>query len=99
MNSLGPSWSFTGPFMKDVLGGGGGSNGFQHIMLHIGPAMEGWLKDMETNSYQYNEENLKMLSGSVEKMLTGVDFEKLENERNDLMIDLFKAKASSSALI
>ncbi|KUJ20703.1 uncharacterized protein LY89DRAFT_730720 [Mollisia scopiformis] len=97
MNSLGPSWSFIGPFMKDVLGGG--PAGFEHLMKHVGLGMQGWLKDMTANSYEYTDENPKILDRSVQDMLGGVDLEKMESERNDLMIDLFKAKASASSLI
>jgi 3-hydroxyacyl-CoA dehydrogenase len=99
LNSLGPLWSFTGPFLKDALGGGGGVDGFKHIMQHIGPAAEVWLKDMSDNSYEYNEQNLEILCRSVEEMLAGVDIRKLDNNRNKLMIDLFKTKAAASDLI
>jgi 3-hydroxyacyl-CoA dehydrogenase len=99
MNSLAPRWSFSGPFANDVLGGGGGADGFNHMMTHLGPAMEGWLKDMAAHCYEYSEENLKILSASVNDLLEGVDTEKLDKQRNELMIDLFKTRASASDLV
>ncbi|KAL9070787.1 MAG: hypothetical protein Q9157_005689 [Trypethelium eluteriae] len=99
MNSLGPSWSFTGPFMKDVLGGGANAGGFRHLMEHVGVTMQDWLKDMAAHSYEYTDENLNVLDSSVQEMLAGVDIERLEEERNNLMIEVFKAKASAKALI
>jgi 3-hydroxyacyl-CoA dehydrogenase len=83
--------------MKDVLGGG--PAGFKHLMQHVGLGMQGWLKDMAAHPYQYTDENLELLDRSVQEMMTGVDLEKMESERNDLTIDLFKAKASASYLI
>lgn len=97
MNSLGPSWAFTGPFTKDSLGGGVG--GFQHILRHIGLGMQGWLKDMAAHSYEYTEANIKILDDSVKEMLVGVDMDKLEAARNEMMVELFKAKRSNPALI
>jgi 3-hydroxyacyl-CoA dehydrogenase len=99
LNSLGPLWSFTGPFLKDALGGGGGADGFKHIMQHIVTAAEEWLKDMTVHSYQYTDDNLQILCNSVEEMLNGVDTEKLDAERSNLMIDLFKTKALASTLM
>ncbi|KAL9082522.1 MAG: hypothetical protein Q9165_008871 [Trypethelium subeluteriae] len=88
-----------GPFMKDVLGGGANSGGFRHLMEHVGVAMEDWLKDMAAHSYQYSEENLNALDSSVQEMLAGVDIGRLEEKRNNLMIEVFKAKASAKALV
>ena len=92
VNSLGPSWSFTGPFLKNALGGGSGAGGFDHLIRHVGFGMQSWLKDMATNSYQYTDDNLKTLGASVEEMLVGVDTDKLDDERNTLMLDLSKLR-------
>ncbi|KAF2228453.1 hypothetical protein EV356DRAFT_538085 [Viridothelium virens] len=99
IDNLGPSWSFTGPFMKDVLGGGANAGGFRHLMEHVGVTMQDWLKDVVAHSYEYTDENLNVLDSSVKEMLAGVDIERLEEERNNLMIEVFKAKASAKALV
>ncbi|KAI9664030.1 MAG: hypothetical protein M1821_007521 [Bathelium mastoideum] len=88
-----------GPFMKNVLGGGANAGGFRHLMEHVGVAMQDWLKDMAAHSYEYSEENLNVLDSSVQEMLAGVDIARLEEERNYLMIEVFKAKASAKALV
>jgi hypothetical protein len=38
--SLGPRWAIVGPFMANAMGGGGGSDGFRHLLEHLGPATE-----------------------------------------------------------
>nr|POE94217.1 l-carnitine dehydrogenase [Quercus suber] len=42
--SLGPRYALSGPFMSNVMGGGGSKTGFKHLVLHIGPAMNVWLQ-------------------------------------------------------
>jgi len=97
MDSLGPSWKFIGPYMRTALGGGDG--GFEHIMKHLGPAVQRWLKDMETNSFEYSDENLKIVAQSVQEMQQGADMEEVEAQRDELIIDTLKAKAKATALI
>jgi 3-hydroxyacyl-CoA dehydrogenase len=36
--SIGPRWAVVGPLLANAMGGGGGSDGFRHLLEHLGPA-------------------------------------------------------------
>ncbi|KAK8205265.1 hypothetical protein M8818_004977 [Zalaria obscura] len=93
--SLGPRWAFTGPFMSNVMGGGGGRDGFKHLLGHLGPAAKAWTDDMNAHVYVYNEENLEALDKSVQKMLDDVDAQQVEAQRDDLLINFVEREEGS----
>ncbi|TVY68921.1 L-carnitine dehydrogenase [Lachnellula suecica] len=55
---LGLRWALTGPFMTNILGGGGGKTSFKKLLEHLAPAAQGWTKDMNEHSFDYSEESL-----------------------------------------
>ncbi|TKA47830.1 hypothetical protein B0A55_13137, partial [Friedmanniomyces simplex] len=95
----GPRWALTGPFMANISGGGGGKYGFQHLMRHLGPAMQGWLEDMRAHSYDFGEDSLAVCEGSVQEMLGHVDLEEVEKQRDELLVKLLSLKVGASALV
>ena len=80
------------------MGGGGGPDGFRHVVKHLGPARETWAKDMAAHAYSYTDANLDILDVSVQDMLKGVDMKKLQEERDELMAELLKLRATTSQL-
>ncbi|KAI5195015.1 putative hydroxyacyl-CoA dehydrogenase [Aureobasidium subglaciale] len=92
-NSLGPRWALTGPLMSNAMGGGGGTDGFRHLLEHLGPASEAWLADMREHAFVFNKESLDGLSASVGEELEGKDVQKLEAERDRLLVEVLKLKA------
>jgi 3-hydroxyacyl-CoA dehydrogenase len=90
--SLGPRWAVTGPFMSNAMGGGGGSDGFKHLLEHLGPATQKWLEDMKSHAFVLNEKNLDALSASVDEELKTRDVKTLERERDELLVELFRLK-------
>ncbi|KAB8221024.1 hypothetical protein BDV33DRAFT_230669 [Aspergillus novoparasiticus] len=92
---VGLRWAFTGPFMTNVLGGGGGKEGFRHLITHLGPAVQKWTDDMKEHAFVPDETNIKKLDDSVQEMLAVNDVTKVEKERDEALIDLIKRKRNT----
>lgn len=84
--SLGPRWAITGPFLSNAMGGGGGVDGFRHLLDHLGPASQKWLEDMRANTFTYTKENLDALTVSVSDELQGKDVSELERRRDESLV-------------
>lgn len=85
--------------MINVLGGGGGANGFQHTFEHIIPAMREWLKDMRAREYQFTDANKDTLAKSVHEELATYDPNTVEQQRDELLIRLLKDKKTKSLIV
>jgi 3-hydroxyacyl-CoA dehydrogenase len=85
--------------MSNVMGGGGGRGGFRHMLDHLGPAMQGWLKDMRANEYQYTPENAEKLDKSVQEELDVHDVATVEQQRDEILVRLLKDKKAASAIV
>lgn len=97
--SLGPRWAIVGPFMANAMGGGGGSDGFRHLLEHLGPATQAWTKDMQENAFSWNPENIEKLSTSVKEELTGKDVSALEQQRDRQLVEILKVKGKRRASV
>lgn len=97
--SLGPRYALVGPLMSNALGGGGGAVGFKHMLHHLGPAMQGWLKDMDENKIAWDEATLDVIDQSVQEQLRQFDIGKVEEQRDELTIRLLKEKKAASELV
>jgi 3-hydroxyacyl-CoA dehydrogenase len=95
---VGLRWALTGPFMTNVLGGGGGKDGFRHLVSHLGPAAQNWTKDMNDHAFIFNDANIQKLDESVQKMLAEGDVKKIEEQRDEALIDIIKRKQDATAL-
>jgi len=78
--------------MANAMGGGGGSDGFRHLLEHLGPASQAWLDDMYRNTFTFTTENLDSLTRSVSRELEGKDVAGLEKHRDNSLADLMKGK-------
>lgn len=100
--SLGPRWAVVGPFLANAMGGGGGSDGFRHLLEHLGPASQKWVEDMRANEFKWNQDNIDAICASVDQELKGKDIKALEQQRDAKLVGMFKIKgerrASSSAI-
>lgn len=85
--------------MCNILGGGGGKEGFKHLLEHPDPATLVWTKDMNANGFQWTMENKAKLDESVQEWLGKVDMAAIEAERDNCLIDIVKMKSESPALI
>ncbi|KAF5001120.1 hypothetical protein FGRMN_1231 [Fusarium graminum] len=89
-NSLGPRWAVTGPLVSNAMGGGGGADGFRHLMEHLGPASEKWLEDIRAHRFDSNKESIDLLTASVAEELEKEDVVALEARRDKFLIKLFR---------
>ena len=74
------------------MGGGGGSDGFRHLLEHLGPAIKGWTEDMQANAFSWSPESLDKLTVSVEEGFAGKDVAALEKQLDEQIIGILKMK-------
>ena len=86
-------WSLTGPFMTNVLGGGGS---FRNLLEHVGMAANSWTEDMQKHAFELTPESLDTLDASVLEWVENVDIRLLEKERDQVLLDLIEKKAKTS---
>ncbi|KAF4589839.1 3-hydroxyacyl-CoA dehyrogenase [Ophiocordyceps camponoti-floridani] len=91
-NSLGPRWAVVGPMMANAMGGGGGSEGFRHLLEHLGPATLEWKKDMDKHAFQWNKAGIDALADSVAKELEGKSVDEVAEKRDKQLVQLFRIK-------
>lgn len=99
--STGPGlrWALAGPYMTNVLGGGGGKDGFDHFMKHLGPAVHGWKRDMDENKFSFEEEEICGLQERVTPWVEKKQPEKVRQEMGDALIELLQTKSSKPSLV
>jgi 3-hydroxyacyl-CoA dehydrogenase len=90
--SIGPRWAVVGPLLANAMGGGGGSDGFRHLLEHLGPASREWTKDMQAHSFAWTPESMDTLTQSVGEELNGKDMAALERQRDNRLVEMFKVK-------
>ena len=77
--------------MSNAMGGGGrGSDGFRHLLEHLGPATQSWLEDTRKHTFKWDLQDLNALSASVGKELEGKDVAELEKQRDHRLIGVFQ---------
>ncbi|KAL4807209.1 hypothetical protein BDV18DRAFT_159428 [Aspergillus unguis] len=95
---VGLRWAFTGPFMTNVLGGGGGKDGFHQLMTHLGPGAQKWIEDMNAHAFKFSKEEIQKLDESVQKMLEDTAVEDVQAQRDEALVELINRKKGSVAL-
>lgn len=89
---LGPRWALIGPFMTNVLGGGGDKAGFVRILTHLLPAAKVWVDDMKEYAFDFGQDSIKILDGSVQQMLKKYDMEEFQKENARRLVEILKVK-------
>ncbi|MDB5143437.1 MAG: lcdH [Mucilaginibacter sp.] len=94
--SQGPGlrWAILGPYLNLYLSGGPG--GIRHVLEHLGPPMEEWMKDL--GKIEINAELTDLISDDLAKMLEGRDLEKIILERNEVLLALIDLKVKATDL-
>jgi carnitine 3-dehydrogenase len=87
-------WGLLGPFLNLHLSGGDG--GLRHVLEHLGPPIERWWDDLG---------DPRLTSGlcgtaieGVEQELDGLDLTDLVARRDELLIDLLRARGAAKEL-
>lgn len=89
-NSLGPRWTVVGPFMANAMGGGGGSQGFNRFLEHLGPAMQGWIQDIKANEFDWSLASIEKLSASLREEFGAEDVRELEEQRDLALVEVIR---------
>lgn len=85
--------------MANAMGGGGGSDGFRHLLEHLGPATQSWTKDMQEHAFSWNPESIDKLTTSVTEELAGKNVPALEQQRDKQLVEMFKVKGERRASV
>ncbi|KAB8218945.1 hypothetical protein BDV33DRAFT_231944 [Aspergillus novoparasiticus] len=85
-------WSTTGPFVTNILGGGGS---FRHLVEHIGTAAQVWAEDMRKHAFDLNPETISILDANVRETIGNVDMESLQRDRDHVLLDLIALKSQT----
>ena len=94
--SWGPGlrWGVMGPNLLFHLGGGEG--GIRHLLDHLGPAMEGWWKDLGRIEQIVPELKAKVIAG-VSQETSGRSVDELEAQRDEVLLGLLALRAARPA--
>lgn len=83
---LGLRWAAVGPFLTNILGGGGD---FRRFLAHLGPASAAWREDMRANAFKEDGESSKRLGDFVEEAIARngnkTDFSEIEKRRDEFI--------------
>ena len=94
--SYGPGlrWALLGPFLN--LHASGGSGGITHVLQHLGAAQREWARDL--GMYPETDDYIESIASGVEAELHSYDFSEMLRQRDQLLIQLLKAKRSLSQI-
>lgn len=94
--SYGPGlrWALMGPFLALHLSGGEG--GIEHLMDHLGGPIESWWEDLGSPTLTPGLKRRVTMETAEE--VQGRSNEALEAERDELLLDLIRAKAAAATL-
>ncbi|RDW79133.1 uncharacterized protein DSM5745_05985 [Aspergillus mulundensis] len=93
-SGLGLRWALTGPIMTNTLGGGGD---FGHFMDHLGPALKGWVYDMEAQGFDFEDkDSVDAVKQRVNGWVGGVDLAGVERRRDEGLVGLVQRKQNGS---
>lgn len=80
--------------MTNVLGGGGGKDGFRHLITHIATTAQVWFDDIDAKKIVINggEEDMDRLDASVQDMLKNRDTAETQAQLGKSLIGLLQLK-------
>ncbi|KAE8414820.1 hypothetical protein BDV36DRAFT_298657 [Aspergillus pseudocaelatus] len=87
-------WSTTGPFVTNILAGGGS---FRHLAEHIGTAAKVWTEDMQKHAFDLNPETINILDVNVRETIGQLDMESLQRDRDEVLLQLMELKSKTSS--
>lgn len=91
-------WALTGPIATNVLGGGGGPDGFAQRVERLGPSIRAWEDDILKHRFDWSDGRLSALQDSVKKALGDTDWSTLVEERDAVLVGLLAAKNKTTSM-
>ena len=68
--------------MTNTLGGGAN---FSHFMDHLGPALQGWLGDMEKHKFDFSPQQVDSVKDKVNDWVSQLDLKEIEANRDEAL--------------
>jgi 3-hydroxyacyl-CoA dehydrogenase len=93
----GMRWAVNGPIITNTLGGGGGRDGFANRLERLGPSIRSWEEDIQKHRFDWSDESVAKLKAEALKSLEGVDWDKLTEQRDAILLALLAAKSKPSS--
>ncbi|MEP7259439.1 MAG: 3-hydroxyacyl-CoA dehydrogenase NAD-binding domain-containing protein, partial [Flavitalea sp.] len=87
-------WALLGPFMNLHLSGG--DAGIRHMLEHLGPPMESWMRDL--GKVSINDDLINGLTSGVDEMLKDKNLPELIAERDQLLSQIERLKSQTKEL-
>lgn len=81
--------------MTNVLGGGGGKDGFRHLITHIATTAQVWFDDIDAKKVVINggdEDVMNKLDASVQDMLKNRDTTEAQKQLGKSLVGLLQLK-------
>lgn len=81
--------------MTNVLGGGGGKDGFRHLITHIATTAQVWFDDIDAKKVVINggdEDMMDKLDVSVQDMLKNRDTAEIQKQLGESLVGLLQLK-------
>lgn len=99
--SVGPGlrWALAGPYTTNMLAGGSAEDPFKHFIDHLGPAIHGWKKDMDENSFSWDKKDTETLSEHVKPYVSKSDKEGVRRDMADGLLGLLEMKKGKENLV
>lgn len=85
--------------MTNVLGGGGGKDGFRHLITHIATTAQVWFDDIDAKKVVINggdEDMMDKLDASVQDMLKDRDTTEVQKQLGKSLVGLLQLKDDPS---
>jgi 3-hydroxyacyl-CoA dehydrogenase len=91
-------WALTGPFVTNSLGGGGGPEGFIQRIERLGPSLRRWEEDMLQYRFDWSEQSVSVLKQKALEWLGAVDWDDINERRDEVLLQLLEAKSKTPSL-
>lgn len=81
--------------MTNVLGGGGGKDGFRHLIIHIATTAQVWFDDIDAKKVVINggdEDMMDKLDVSVQDMLKNRHTAEIQKQLGESLVGLLQLK-------
>jgi 3-hydroxyacyl-CoA dehydrogenase len=98
---IGMRWALMGPLMINALSGGGGMQGFRHLVEQLGPTEDEGMKGVDVCRRLKSGDSVDTMCDAVATVMRTLRdrANQLETERNEALVELLKMKQNSALIM